>query len=72
MQGLIGSLDYVHSRIFPSQPAELFHAAVRRSLLDDLSGLDSTAVLVVKKLIRAGLKDKNDPDAVNLRESYGM
>lgn len=45
--------------------------AVRQTLLDELHGLDPTAVLVTKQLIRAGLNDKNDPDAVNLRESYG-
>jgi len=44
---------------------------VRRKLLDELQGLDPAAILSVKKLIRAGLNEKNDPDAVNLRESYG-
>ena len=33
--------------------------------------LDPTALLVMKGLIKRGLYEKNDPDAVNLRESYG-
>ena len=33
--------------------------------------LDPTAILVMKGLIKRGLYEKNDPDAVNLRESYG-
>ena len=41
-------------------------------LLSELQGLDPTALLVVKKLLKAGLADKNDPDAVNLRESYAQ
>lgn len=59
------------SKIFPDQSAVSFHAAVRQHLLSELDGLDPAALLTVKRLIRAGLTDKNDPDAVNLRESYG-
>lgn len=33
--------------------------------------LDPTAVIVMKSLVKQGLYEKNDPDAVNLRESYG-
>ena len=33
--------------------------------------LDPTALLVMKGLVKRGLYEKNDPDAVNLRESYG-
>lgn len=40
-------------------------------MLAELEGLDPTSVLVMKKLIKAGMADQNDPDAVNLRESYG-
>jgi len=60
------------NQIFPTQSVDSFHMAVRKQLLDELYGLDPTALLEVKKLIRAGLKDKNDPDAVNLRESYAQ
>lgn len=60
------------NKIFPEQPVNSFHAAIRQTLLDELHGLDPTAVLVMKQLIRAGLNDKNDPDAVNLRESYAQ
>ncbi|KAK7467123.1 hypothetical protein VKT23_004182 [Stygiomarasmius scandens] len=60
------------NEIFPEQPVDQFHDAVRRKLLDELQGLDPAAILSVKKLIRAGLNEKNDPDAVNLRESYAQ
>ncbi|KAJ7273662.1 ClpP/crotonase-like domain-containing protein [Mycena haematopus] len=60
------------NQIFPLQSTESFQAAVRDVLLEELRGLDPTALLVVKRLIRAGLTEKNNPDAVNLRESYGF
>lgn len=63
-------LNVTYSKIFPQQPAEALHATVRAYLLEQLSGLDPTSVLVIRKLIRAGLRDKNDFDAVNLRETY--
>ena len=44
---------------------------MRIHLLNELNGLDPAAILSIKKLLRAGLNEKNDPDAVNLRESYG-
>lgn len=44
---------------------------IRRRLLDELEGLDPAALLEVKRLLQASSRDKNDPDAVNLRESYG-
>lgn len=59
-----------NSEIFPSRSDGEFRAAVRARLLEELAGLDPIALLAVKKLIKAGLTDKNDPDAVNLRESY--
>lgn len=59
------------SKIFPQQPAESFHQEVRQFLKAELEGLDHTAVLNAKMLIKASLNDKNDFDAVNLRESYG-
>lgn len=63
---------YFNSKIFPSQPTELFHAAVRDHLLDELDGLDHSSVLTIKVLLKAGLSEKNNPDAVNLRESYAQ
>ncbi|KAG7092417.1 hypothetical protein E1B28_008773 [Marasmius oreades] len=69
-QELLGS-GFINE-IFPSQSAENFHATVRARLMEELSGLDPTSVLAVKKLLRAGLNEKNDPDAVNLRESYAQ
>ncbi|KAJ7709954.1 ClpP/crotonase-like domain-containing protein [Mycena rosella] len=60
------------NKILPLQPTDAFHAAVRAIIVEDLRGLDPTALLVVKKLIRTGLTEKNNPDAVNLRESYAQ
>ncbi|KAJ7156023.1 ClpP/crotonase-like domain-containing protein [Mycena crocata] len=60
------------NKILPIQPTEDFHAAVRAILIEDMRGLDPTALLVVKQLIRTGLTEKNNPDAVNLRESYAQ
>lgn len=68
-----GSPDaVVHSEIFPDQPAEQFHATVRKHIEAELAGLDPTALLTIKGLLRRGLAEKNDPDAVNLRESYAQ
>ncbi|KAJ8078731.1 hypothetical protein PM082_013014 [Marasmius tenuissimus] len=60
------------NEIFPSQSDREFHAAVRAKVLDELTGLDPSALLVVRKLLRTGLYEKNDPDAANLRESYAQ
>ncbi|KAF9044280.1 ClpP/crotonase-like domain-containing protein [Panaeolus papilionaceus] len=60
------------NQIFPVQDAESFNKAVRAHLLEELRGLDPTALLVMKGLIKRGLYEKNDPDAVNLRESYAQ
>ncbi|KAF9246563.1 ClpP/crotonase-like domain-containing protein [Melanogaster broomeanus] len=60
------------NKIFTSQSTESFHAAVRAHLLSELEGLDRTSVLTIKSLLKAGLSEKNDPDAVNLRESYAQ
>ncbi|KIJ69453.1 hypothetical protein HYDPIDRAFT_172848 [Hydnomerulius pinastri MD-312] len=60
------------NKIFPSQPTESFHAAVREHLLSELDGLDQSSVLTIKSLLKAGLSEKNNPDAVNLRESYAQ
>ena len=61
----------LQSKIFPSQSTPSFHASVRNHLLEEMRGLDPKALLVMKGLIKRGLYEKNDPDAVNLRESYG-
>ena len=63
---------FFNSKIFPSQPTESFHAAVREHLLGELDGLDHSSVLTIKGLLKAGLSEKNNPDAVNLRESYAQ
>ena len=60
------------SKIFPDQPTPSFQAAVRVHVLAELEGLDPTALLGVKKLIKAGLNDQHNLDAVNLRESYAQ
>ncbi|KAI0374783.1 ClpP/crotonase [Pilatotrama ljubarskyi] len=60
------------NQIFPEQPVPEFQAAVRKHVLAELEGLDRTALLGVKKLIKAGLNDQHNLDAVNLRESYAQ
>ena len=61
------------SKIFHSKDVDSFHKSVRELLLDELAGLDHGALLATKSLIKKGLQDKNDIDAVNsMRESYGM
>ncbi|KAF8192986.1 ClpP/crotonase-like domain-containing protein [Pholiota molesta] len=61
-----------YNEIFSEQSTESFHSAVREKLLNELSGLDPTAILVMRSLIQRGIHEKNDPDAVNLRESYAQ
>ena len=51
---------------------EEFHKSVRSHVLSELDGLDKTAVLKVKALLKAGEAAQNDPDATNLRESYAQ
>lgn len=65
-------LTLLHSKIFPAQPVEEFHASVRSHLKAELEGLDPIALLTMKKLIQTGLHEKNNPDAVNLRETYAQ
>ncbi|TFK29895.1 ClpP/crotonase [Coprinopsis marcescibilis] len=60
------------NQIYPAQSTEEFHSAVRRDVLADLDGLDPTALLKMKSLIQVGLNDKNNMDAVNLREGYAQ
>jgi len=75
---MVSEISYVvlilvfYSEIFPLQPVTSFHSTVRAHLSSELEGLDPAALLTTKKLIQTGLKDKNDPDAVNLRESYAQ
>lgn len=49
-----------------------FHANVRSHLLKELEGLDPQAFLTVKKLIKTGMRERNPPEVVNLRESYAQ
>ena len=37
-----------------------------------MEGLDPKALLKMKNLIKAGIREKNAPEAVNLRESYAQ
>ncbi|KAI0781041.1 ClpP/crotonase [Trametes elegans] len=60
------------NKIFPEQSVPEFQAAVRKLVLAELDGLDPTALLTVKKLIKAGVNDQHNLDAVNLRESYAQ
>ena len=63
---------HITSKIFPEQSVEEFHKSVRSHVLSELDGLDKTAVLKVKALLKAGEAAQNDPDATNLRESYAQ
>ncbi|KAF8921353.1 ClpP/crotonase-like domain-containing protein [Mucidula mucida] len=60
------------NQIFPPSSTEEFHRAVRRKVSEDIEGLDPTAVQTVKSLLRTALNERNNPDAVNLRESYAQ
>ncbi|KAL0580236.1 hypothetical protein V5O48_001741 [Marasmius crinis-equi] len=60
------------NEILPSQSDKEFHAAVRAKIQGELAGLDPASLLNVRKLLRAGMYEKNNPDAVNLRESYAQ
>jgi len=60
------------NQLFPQSSVEQFHTTVREHLLKQMDQLVPEAVLGVKGLLRTGLKEKNDYDAVNLRESYAQ
>lgn len=60
------------NKVFPDQSIESFHASVRVHLLEELRGLDPRALLTTKALIKAGRRERNTPEAVNLRESYAQ
>jgi len=58
------------NQIFPQQSTEEFQVSVRKHVLQQIDGLDPASFLAVKKLIREGIHEKNNPDGVNMRESY--
>ncbi|KAG1761584.1 ClpP/crotonase-like domain-containing protein [Suillus occidentalis] len=60
------------NKIFPSNSTEEFHSAVHQHLKKEFDGLVPASVLAIKALIKAGLNDKNNFHAVNLRESYAQ
>jgi len=67
------------NKIFPPSPkavggtpAEIavdLHEQVRSYLLEQIEGQDLDAMLLTKKLVKAGIHEKNNPDAVSMRES---
>ena len=67
------------SKIFPpsakavgATPAEIsvdLHQQVRSYILEQIEGLDLDSMLLTKKLVKAGIHEKNNPDAVSARES---
>jgi len=59
-------------KLFPSQPAESFHKAVREHIKQELDGLNPVTLIKMKAIIQAGINEKNDKDGVNLRESYAQ
>lgn len=60
------------NKIFPSKSTEEFHSAVHRHLKKELEDLVPASIFAIKSLIKAGLNDKNNFHAVNLRESYAQ
>jgi len=60
------------NKIFPSKSTEEFHSAVHQHLKKELDGLVPASLFAIKTLIKAGLNDKNNFHAVNLRESYAQ
>ncbi len=69
---VLASYSLAYSKVFPDQPVSSFHGEVRKLILAELDGLDPTALLGVKRLIKAGINDQTNLDAVNLRESYAQ
>lgn len=65
-------MSFPCSKIFPSQPVQSFHTAVRTHIQTELRGLDPGAVLGVKRLINAGLEESCKMDLANMRESYAQ
>lgn len=55
--------------MFQEQPVESFHRAVQEHLRSELDGLVPAAVLGVKRLLKTAGAERNNLDAVNLRES---
>ncbi|KAI0328374.1 hypothetical protein GY45DRAFT_1338164 [Cubamyces sp. BRFM 1775] len=53
-------------------PVPEFQAAVRKLILAELEDLNTDALLGMKRLMKAGLNEQHDLDAVNLRESYAL
>ncbi|KAJ8594311.1 ClpP crotonase [Rhizopogon salebrosus TDB-379] len=60
------------NKIIPSKSTEEFHSAVHEHLVKELDGLAPASIRAIKSLIKAGLNEKNNFDAVNLRESYAQ
>ncbi|KAG1867529.1 ClpP crotonase [Suillus tomentosus] len=60
------------NKIFPSKSTEEFHSAVHQHLKKELDGLVPASIFAIKTLIKAGLNEKTDFHAVNLRESYAQ
>ena len=63
---------FAHSEIFLESSIEEFHKSVKQRVAAELDGLVTEAVLKTKELLRLGLKEKNDMDAVLLREGYAQ
>ena len=61
-----------YSTIFPATTDTEFHSLVRNHVLSELDNLDPTAILASKRLLQNALRERNDPDAINLRESYSQ
>ncbi|CAE6415407.1 unnamed protein product [Rhizoctonia solani] len=58
------------NQVFSAEDTTGFHRQAREHLLDRLDGLDPAALLSTKRMIQAGVHEKNDPRVVNFRESF--
>ncbi|ELU44550.1 hypothetical protein AG1IA_01410 [Rhizoctonia solani AG-1 IA] len=62
--------SFTYSQVFSAEDTTGFHRQAREHLLDRLDGLDPAALLSTKRMIQAGVHEKNDPRVVNFRESF--
>jgi len=60
------------NKICKATSAEQFNEVVRKEVLTELKDLVPAAVLTSKKLLQQAADERNQPDAVNLRESYSQ
>jgi len=60
------------NKIFECDSSQEFNKTVRAHVLSELENLDPASLLANKALLQAAARDRSDPDAVNMRESYSQ